>query len=39
MWIAANPEPDSTLPDLLRLPLARGNGVPPPGIWPRTKAL
>jgi len=39
MLIAANPDPDSTLPYLLRLPLGGGMVFRTSGTWPRTKAL
>ncbi len=37
--IAADPDPDSTLPYLLRLPLGGGMVFRTSGTWPRTKAL
>lgn len=37
--IARNPDPQSTLPFLLRLPLAGGLVFRTSGTWPRTKAL
>jgi hypothetical protein len=37
--IARNPDPDSRLPFLLRLPLAGGMVFRTSGTWPRTKAL
>jgi len=39
LLIAHNPDPDSTLPYLLRLPLAGGIVFRTSGTWPRTKAL
>jgi hypothetical protein len=39
LLIARNPDPDSTLPYLLRLPLAGGMVFRTAGTWPRTKAL
>lgn len=39
LLIARNPDPDSTLPFLLRLPLGRGMVFRTSGTWPRTKAL
>lgn len=39
MVIARNPDPDSKLPYLLRLPLAGGMVFRTAGTWPRTKAL
>jgi len=39
MLIAANPDPDSSLPYLLRLPLGGGMVFRTSGTWPRTKAL
>jgi len=39
MLIAANPDPDSRLPYLLRLPLGGGMVFRTSGTWPRTKAL
>jgi len=39
LLIAANPDPDSRLPYLLRLPLGRGMVFRTAGTWPRTKAL
>jgi hypothetical protein len=39
LLIARNPDPDSTLPYLLRLPLADGMVFRTAGTWPRTKAL
>ena len=39
MLIAANPDPDSSLPYLLRLPLGGGMVFRTAGTWPRTKAL
>ena len=39
LLIAANPDPDSTLPYLLRLPLGEGLVFRTSGTWPRTKAL
>ena len=39
LLIARNPDPDSTLPYLLRLPLAGGMVFRTSGTWPRTKAL
>lgn len=37
--IAANPDPDSRLPYLMRLPLGEGMVFRTAGTWPRTKAL
>ena len=39
MLIAANPDPDSRLPYLLRLPLGGGMVFRTAGTWPRTSAL
>ncbi len=39
LLIAANPDPDSKLPYLLRLPLAGGMVFRTSGTWPRVKAL
>jgi ERCC4 domain len=39
LLIAVNPDPDSALPYLLRLPLAGGMVFRTSGTWPRTKAL
>ncbi len=39
LLIAANPDPDSSLPFLLRLPLHGGMLFRTSGTWPRTKAL
>ena len=39
LLIAANPDPDSRLPYLLRLPLGSGMVFRTSGTWPRTKAL
>jgi hypothetical protein len=39
LLIAVNPDPDSTLPYLMRLPLAGGMVFRTSGTWPRTKAL
>ena len=39
LWIAANPDPESRLPYLLRLPLAGGMVFRTSGTWPRAKAL
>jgi hypothetical protein len=39
LLIAANPDPDSSLPYLMRLPLAGGMVFRTSGTWPRTKAL
>ena len=39
LLIAANPDPDSRLPYLLRLPLGGGLVFRTSGTWPRTKAL
>lgn len=39
MLIAANPDPDSRLLYLLRLPLSGGTVFRTSGTWPRTKAL
>jgi hypothetical protein len=39
LLIAVNPDPDSTLRYLLRLPLAGGMVFRTSGTWPRTKAL
>jgi ERCC4 domain len=39
LLIAANPDPDSTLPFLIRLPIAGGMVFRTSGTWPRTKAL
>lgn len=39
LLIAVNPDPDSRLPYLLRLPLAGGMVFRTSGTWPRTKAL
>jgi len=39
LLIAANPDPDSRLPYLLRLPLGDGMVFRTSGTWPRTKAL
>lgn len=39
LLIAANPDPDSRLPYLLRLPLGDGMVLRTSGTWPRTKAL
>ena len=39
LLIARNPDPDSTLPFLLRLPLGEGLVFRTKGTWPRTSAL
>ena len=39
LLIAANPDPESRLPYLLRLPLAGGMVFRTSDTWPRTKAL
>ena len=39
LLIASNPDPDSRLPYLLRLPLGGGMVFRTSGTWPRTKAL
>jgi hypothetical protein len=39
LLIAANPDPDSTLAYLLRVPLGEGIVLRTSGTWPRTKAL
>lgn len=39
LLIARNPDPDSNLPFLLRLPLAGGMVFRTSGTWPWTKAL
>jgi ERCC4 domain len=39
LLIARNPDPDSTLPYLLRLPLGQGLVFRTKGTWPRTSAL
>ena len=39
LLIAANPDPDSKLPYLLRLPIDGGLVLRTAGTWPRTKAL
>jgi len=39
LLIAANPDPDSSLPYLLRLPLGGGMVFRTSGTWPRVKAL
>lgn len=39
MVIARNPDPDSALPFLLRLPLGEGLLFRTKGTWPRTGAL
>jgi hypothetical protein len=39
LLIASNPDPDSSLPYLLRLPLGDGLVFRTRGTWPRTKAL
>lgn len=39
LLIAANPDPDSSLPYLLRLPLGGGMVFRTSGTWPRIKAL
>ncbi|MGH9101486.1 MAG: ERCC4 domain-containing protein, partial [Acidimicrobiales bacterium] len=39
LLIALNPDPDSRLPYLLRLPLGEGLVFRTSGTWPRTKAL
>src|SRR4029077_3277566 len=39
LLIAVNPDPDSRLPYLMRLPLGRGMVFRTSGTWPRTKAL
>ena len=39
MLTAANPDPESRLPYLLRLPLAAGMVFRTSNTWPRTKAL
>ncbi len=39
LLIAANPDPDSRLPFLIRLPLAGGMVFRTSGTWPRTQAL
>ena len=38
LLIAVSPDPDSRLPDPLRLPFGSGWCFAPPGTWPRTKA-
>jgi hypothetical protein len=37
LFIAHNPDPDSTLPYLLRVPLGVGLVFRTSGTWPRTK--
>lgn len=39
LLIARNPDPESTLPFLLRLPLGDGVVFRTRGTWPRTSAL
>jgi hypothetical protein len=39
LLIAVNPDPDSRLPYLMRLPLAGGMVLRTSGTWPRTSAL
>src|ERR1700680_812330 len=39
LLIATNPDPDSTLAYLLRVPLGEGIVLRTAGTWPRTKAL
>ena len=39
LLIAVNPDPDSRLPYLMRLPLGGGMVFRTSGTWPRTKAL
>ena len=39
LLIAVNPDPDSRLPYLMRLPLGDGMVFRTSGTWPRTKAL
>ena len=39
LLIARNPDPASTLPYLLRVPLGDGIVLRTAGTWPRTKAL
>ena len=39
LLIATNPDPESRLPYLLRLPLGGGMVFRTSGTWPRTKAL
>lgn len=39
LLVAVNPDPDSRLPYLLRLPLGGGMVFRTSGTWPRTKAL
>jgi ERCC4-type nuclease len=39
LLIAVNPDPDSNLPYLLRVPLAGGIVLRTSGTWPRTRAL
>ena len=39
LLIATNPDPDSRLPYLLRVPLGDGMVFRTSGTWPRTKAL
>ena len=39
LLIARNPDPDSSLPYLLRVPLGVGLVFRTSGTWPRTKAL
>jgi hypothetical protein len=39
LLIATNPDPDSTLPFLLRLPIGDGLVFRTKGTWPRTSAL
>lgn len=39
LFIARNPDPESRLPYLLRLPLGEGLVFSTAGTWPRTKAL
>jgi hypothetical protein len=39
LLIATNPDPDSTLSYLVRVPLGEGIVLRTAGTWPRTKAL
>jgi hypothetical protein len=39
LLVAANPNPDSRLPYLIRVPLGRGLVFATSDVWPRTKAL
>jgi hypothetical protein len=39
LLIVSNPDPDSRLPDLMRVPLGDGLVFRTAGTWPRTKAL